>query len=93
MLIYGHCAFLDISQNIQVQEQDFSTRRNILSFYLINLEVAIVYMLLGVFLVPYMVFAVTCGLPLFLLETAMGQYTQEGGITCWKKICPLAEGK
>ncbi|XP_060780080.1 sodium- and chloride-dependent GABA transporter 3-like [Neoarius graeffei] len=46
----------------------------------------------GVFLVPYLVFAVTCGLPLFLLETAMGQYTQEGGITCWQHICPLAEG-
>ncbi|KAI4896697.1 hypothetical protein NFI96_016087, partial [Prochilodus magdalenae] len=46
----------------------------------------------GVFLVPYLVFVVTCGIPLFLLETAMGQYTQEGGITCWHRICPLAEG-
>ncbi|XP_061072648.1 sodium- and chloride-dependent GABA transporter 2-like [Conger conger] len=46
----------------------------------------------GAFLVPYLVFAVTCGIPLFLLETAMGQYTQEGGITCWRKLCPLAEG-
>ncbi|XP_046891606.1 sodium- and chloride-dependent GABA transporter 2-like [Hypomesus transpacificus] len=31
-------------------------------------------------------------MPLFLLETAMGQYTQQGGITCWKRLCPLAEG-
>ncbi|XP_061073690.1 sodium- and chloride-dependent GABA transporter 2-like [Conger conger] len=46
----------------------------------------------GAFLVPYLVFAVTCGIPLFLLETAMGQYTQEGAITCWRKLCPLAEG-
>ncbi|XP_062860366.1 sodium- and chloride-dependent GABA transporter 3-like [Trichomycterus rosablanca] len=46
----------------------------------------------GVFLIPYLVFALTCGLPLFLLETTMGQYTQEGSITCWKRICPLAEG-
>eukprot|EP00063_Salmo_salar_P043967 XP_014018802.1 PREDICTED: sodium- and chloride-dependent GABA transporter 2-like [Salmo salar] len=46
----------------------------------------------GAFLVPYLVFVVTCGVPLFLLETAMGQYTQEGGITCWKRLCPLAEG-
>ncbi|XP_077104382.1 sodium- and chloride-dependent GABA transporter 2-like isoform X2 [Siphateles boraxobius] len=22
----------------------------------------------------------------------MGQYTQEGGITCWHRLCPLAEG-
>ncbi|KAG7223112.1 hypothetical protein INR49_015871, partial [Caranx melampygus] len=46
----------------------------------------------GAFLVPYLVFVVTCGIPLFLLETAVGQYTQEGSITCWKKLCPLAEG-
>ncbi|XP_034023848.1 LOW QUALITY PROTEIN: sodium- and chloride-dependent GABA transporter 2-like [Thalassophryne amazonica] len=46
----------------------------------------------GAFLVPYLVFAVTCGVPLFLLETTIGQYTQEGAITCWRKLCPLAEG-
>ncbi|KAJ8256368.1 hypothetical protein COCON_G00185200 [Conger conger] len=46
----------------------------------------------GAFLVPYLVFVVTCGIPLFLLETAMGQYTREGAITCWRKLCPLAEG-
>ncbi|RVE64553.1 hypothetical protein OJAV_G00127010 [Oryzias javanicus] len=46
----------------------------------------------GAFLVPYVVFVVTCGVPLFLLETTIGQYTQEGGITCWRKLCPLAEG-
>lgn len=46
----------------------------------------------GAFLVPYLVFVVTCGVPLFLLETVIGQYTQEGGITCWRKLCPLAEG-
>uniref|UniRef100_A0AAR2INN9 Transporter n=1 Tax=Pygocentrus nattereri TaxID=42514 RepID=A0AAR2INN9_PYGNA len=46
----------------------------------------------GAFLVPYVVFVLTCGIPLFLLETAMGQYTQQGGITCWHRICPLAQG-
>ncbi|XP_019748339.1 sodium- and chloride-dependent GABA transporter 3-like isoform X3 [Hippocampus comes] len=46
----------------------------------------------GAFLVPYLVFAFTCGVPLFLLETFVGQHTQEGGITCWKKLCPVAEG-
>uniref|UniRef100_A0A9J8B6P7 Transporter n=2 Tax=Cyprinus carpio TaxID=7962 RepID=A0A9J8B6P7_CYPCA len=46
----------------------------------------------GAFLIPYLVFVVTCGVPLFLLETAMGQYTQEGAITCWHHLCPLAEG-
>uniref|UniRef100_A0A4W6CSX5 Transporter n=1 Tax=Lates calcarifer TaxID=8187 RepID=A0A4W6CSX5_LATCA len=46
----------------------------------------------GAFLVPYLVFVVTCGVPLFLLETTIGQYTQEGSVTCWRKLCPLAEG-
>ncbi|XP_019959998.2 sodium- and chloride-dependent GABA transporter 2-like [Paralichthys olivaceus] len=46
----------------------------------------------GVFLFPYLIFAVLCGVPLFLMETVIGQYTQEGAITCWNKICPLASG-
>ncbi|XP_056904908.1 sodium- and chloride-dependent GABA transporter 2-like [Takifugu flavidus] len=46
----------------------------------------------GAFLVPYLVLAVTCGIPLFLLETTVGQFTQEGGVTCWRKLCPLFEG-
>ncbi|XP_077596017.1 sodium- and chloride-dependent GABA transporter 2-like isoform X1 [Stigmatopora nigra] len=46
----------------------------------------------GVFFIPYIIFMVTCGIPLFFLETAMGQYTNQGGITAWKKICPLFQG-
>lgn len=30
---------------------------------------------------------------MFILETALGQYTRQGGIRCWGKICPLFEGK
>uniref|UniRef100_A0A7N8Y8A4 Transporter n=1 Tax=Mastacembelus armatus TaxID=205130 RepID=A0A7N8Y8A4_9TELE len=46
----------------------------------------------GAFFIPYLIFLFTCGIPVFFLETALGQYTSEGGITCWRKICPLLEG-
>uniref|UniRef100_A0A3Q2FQK7 Transporter n=1 Tax=Cyprinodon variegatus TaxID=28743 RepID=A0A3Q2FQK7_CYPVA len=46
----------------------------------------------GVFFIPYILFIFTCGIPLFFLETALGQYTRQGGITCWRQICPLFQG-
>uniref|UniRef100_UPI003AAA4382 sodium- and chloride-dependent GABA transporter 2-like n=1 Tax=Centroberyx gerrardi TaxID=166262 RepID=UPI003AAA4382 len=46
----------------------------------------------GVFFIPYVLFLFTCGIPLFFLETSLGQYTSQGGVTCWRKICPLFEG-
>ncbi|XP_023132969.1 sodium- and chloride-dependent GABA transporter 2-like [Amphiprion ocellaris] len=46
----------------------------------------------GAFLIPYLIFLFTCGVPVFFLETALGQFTSEGGITCWRKISPLFEG-
>ena len=30
---------------------------------------------------------------MFFLEVIIGQYTSEGGITCWEKICPLFAGE
>uniref|UniRef100_A0A3B4GYQ9 Transporter n=1 Tax=Pundamilia nyererei TaxID=303518 RepID=A0A3B4GYQ9_9CICH len=46
----------------------------------------------GAFFIPYVLFLLTCGIPLFVLETALGQYTSQGGIMCWRKVCPLFEG-
>lgn len=46
----------------------------------------------GAFLIPYFIFLFTCGIPVFFLEVALGQYTSEGGITSWRKISPLFEG-
>ncbi|XP_074138978.1 sodium- and chloride-dependent taurine transporter [Sminthopsis crassicaudata] len=47
----------------------------------------------GAFLVPYFIFLFGGGLPVFFLEVVIGQYTSEGGITCWEKICPLFSGE
>ncbi|XP_030268631.1 sodium- and chloride-dependent betaine transporter-like [Sparus aurata] len=46
----------------------------------------------GAFLLPYCIFAMLCGAPVFLMETVIGQFTQEGSATCWTKLCPLAQG-
>lgn len=46
----------------------------------------------GAFLVPYVVFLVFCGIPIFFLEVSLGQLTSQGSITCWRKLCPLFEG-
>ncbi|KPP69044.1 sodium- and chloride-dependent GABA transporter 2-like [Scleropages formosus] len=45
----------------------------------------------GAFFIPYLIFLFTCGIPVFFLETSLGQYTSEGGVTCWRKISPLFE--
>lgn len=59
----------------------------------IQSDVIIYHIVTGAFFIPYVLFLVTCGIPLFVLETALGQYTSRGGIMCWRKICPLFEGK
>ncbi|XP_063766446.1 solute carrier family 6 member 11a [Eleginops maclovinus] len=46
----------------------------------------------GAFFIPYILFLVACGIPLFILEVSLGQYTSQGGIMCWRKVCPLLEG-
>ncbi|KAM6893832.1 sodium- and chloride-dependent GABA transporter 2-like [Xenentodon cancila] len=46
----------------------------------------------GIFFVPYLLFLVLCGIPLFLLETSLGQFTSLGGVSAWRTICPLFGG-
>lgn len=48
---------------------------------------------IGAFFIPYLIFLFTCGIPVFFLETALGQYTSQGGVTAWRRLCPLFEGE
>ncbi|KAG9276339.1 sodium-dependent dopamine transporter [Astyanax mexicanus] len=45
----------------------------------------------GAFLVPYLLFMVIAGMPLFYMELALGQYNREGAAGVWK-ICPVFKG-
>ncbi|XP_053661681.1 sodium-dependent proline transporter [Anopheles marshallii] len=45
----------------------------------------------GAFLVPYLLMLVLCGIPLFFLETCLGQFSGTGCITVFK-IVPLFKG-
>uniref|UniRef100_A0A8C1R4S6 Transporter n=1 Tax=Cyprinus carpio TaxID=7962 RepID=A0A8C1R4S6_CYPCA len=45
----------------------------------------------GAFLIPYVLFLVIAGMPLFYMELALGQFNREGAATVWK-ICPVFKG-
>ncbi|XP_015752629.1 PREDICTED: sodium- and chloride-dependent GABA transporter 1-like [Acropora digitifera] len=44
------------------------------------------------FLIPYFLTLATCGIPLFYLELALGQYLSLGTIKAWPVICPVLKG-
>lgn len=45
----------------------------------------------GAFLIPYAIFLLLCGVPLYFLELSFGQFGSQGPITIWR-CCPLFEG-
>ncbi|RDD42648.1 Sodium-dependent noradrenaline transporter [Trichoplax sp. H2] len=46
----------------------------------------------GAFLIPYVIFLLTCGIPLMTLELAVGQYFRSGPAKAFYKACPLLGG-
>jgi len=45
----------------------------------------------GAFLIPYFTMLVVCGLPIFFMELAFGQFASLGPIAIWK-VCPIFKG-
>ena len=46
----------------------------------------------GAFLIPYWIMLFAEGLPLFLLELAIGQRLRKGSIGVWKQVSPYLGG-
>lgn len=46
----------------------------------------------GAFLIPYILMLIICGMPLFFMELALGQYVSLGPISSWAAILPIAKG-
>ncbi|EDO39708.1 predicted protein, partial [Nematostella vectensis] len=44
------------------------------------------------FLIPYLVCLVFCGIPIFYLEVALGQYTAQGVVNAWAVVSPIMTG-
>ena len=45
----------------------------------------------GAFFVPYFIMLFSVGIPLYFLELTLGQFTSQGGVTCWQ-FAPLFQG-
>ena len=45
----------------------------------------------GAFLIPYFTFLFLGGIPIFLLETSLGQFMQQAGITAWNLVPAFKE--
>ncbi|WAR26785.1 S6A13-like protein [Mya arenaria] len=46
----------------------------------------------GAFLIPYLVCMLTCGIPIFLIELGLGQYTSISSLQAWGRLAPAFKG-
>lgn len=49
------------------------------------------FVLIGAFLIPYLVFLIGAALPIFFLEVSIGQFTSRGAAKAWDMV-PLMKG-
>ena len=50
------------------------------------------HFVLGVFLIPYFIILIICGIPMLFMELAVGQFTGRGPIGALGQLCPLFKG-
>jgi solute carrier family 6 GABA transporter-like protein 6/8/11/12/13 len=43
------------------------------------------------FVIPYVLICVLCGIPLLMMETALGQFSRKGPVGCWE-FAPAMRG-
>ena len=63
-------------------------RSTLAAFFMI-----IIFFFAASFLIPYIICLVFCGIPIFYLEVALGQYVGQGVVGAWAAICPFLGGK
>ena len=61
--------------------------------HLVFLEGNLCLLISGAFLIPYIIMLILCGMPMFYMELAVGQYFSLGPIGTWGAVCPLFQGK
>ena len=54
--------------------------------------VSFLFLFQGAFLIPFMLALILCGMPLFFMEAAMGQFTGRSPVQSWS-VCPLVKGE
>lgn len=50
------------------------------------------YLCIGAFLIPYLTMLGIAGIPIFLMEVVLGQFSSQGPVSVWKAI-PALQGK
>lgn len=76
------------TRTAEVQRQCVVGDRPLLATWFSNLPL----LWAGAFLIPYFLMLVVTGIPLYFLESAMGQFCSQGSITVWRAV-PILQGE